>query len=217
MPPRKSTRAAAAGQTTAAAVRDAASTERAASIAAMSDALSTSSAQVESACADWAGEGRATVSSIIDKQLSTLIRHRDDEAAASTPAVLPDIVLSTTLSILLRHASEISVEQLADLYKGLINDKEGNAKSEYTTALGEITTDLVEVLLEEQEDVEGFAKERREAGPRPVTEESKEMEVDGQAQQPITAAERGLDLIKRLLVRQTLNHLPLSPASSTTC
>lgn len=163
-------------------------------------ALATISSRVESACADWSAENQAVIKSLIAQQLMDLIAHRQNADVDSDATSLPEMALSRTLSILFQRVDRISLDQLAELYQSIIDGHGGEEKLEAQVALGEALVELVEVLVEERENLDALAKDRQETTAAETSVKDGGMDVEGQVVQPLTPHERGLALIKVLLV-----------------
>lgn len=206
MPPRKGRRSTADAVTNAS-VQAESSTSAAANSAALSASLSTVQATVDSACADWTSRGQDAVKGLIRGQVQAVIQHQLPPSSDDSAASLPEIILSKTLAILLARSTilSVSVEQVADLYRAVIDELEGDAKIEVTVTLGEVLAELVEMLEDERKDLEELAK-------TPTVVEGQtgkdDMEVDANGgARAVSAGERGMELIKLLLVREPLAYL----------
>jgi hypothetical protein len=129
---------------------------------------------VEAAVSTWDSGGQDNLRETLSSQLSPLDSN-------STPlAALP---LSQALSSLL--SSTISSDALVPFLSTFLEGLDDRQKDE----LSETLVDVVEVLESEKEDCEDF-------------EQANGMEVDGEGAKPTSPGQKGMEVVKALLVRR---------------
>lgn len=150
-----------------------ASTSTSASTPSISASLRPIADQVESAIQNWESGGSNSIR-------AALVQHVKDESASPATAL---VVAQIWISIL--NAS-LTVEQIAAFF---VACKEECKEEEFQGRLEEGLVDVVEVLEEEREDVEEVTKNGNDA-----------MDVGVDEEMPVKGGQKGLEVIKRLLV-----------------
>lgn len=136
--------------------------------------------QVESAVQNWESEGSNSIR-------TTLVQHVKDESAIPATALA---VAQIWISIL---CSSLTIEQIAAFF---VACKEECEEEDLQGRLEEGLVDVVEVLEEEREDIEEVTQNENGA-----------MDVDVNEGMPVKGGQKGLEVIKRLLVSFPFNSL----------
>jgi THO complex subunit 2 len=146
--------------------------------------------EISKAILDFGGSGKNVIGDTVIAQLPL-------EDAVTPLASLP--LSNTVISLLV---SSLDAQQLADVCAYVVQQLEEEDKEQRLTVLTEALVDAVEVVNEEKEDV-GAPEE-------PKTEE---MDVDGETStRTMPPGEKGVELIKLLMVRQSPTPCGLFPA-----